>query len=96
MIIINQPHDKTSRDFVLEHGEGHTILDCPDCLTLYQAIPGGPCVVVPIPAYRDPTSGQDVAAFEYVYPFPATMAEVDAFVTSVEQRAIDHPYGGGA
>lgn len=94
MIIISNPHDKASRDFVAAYGEGHTIIEMADCLEIYPAIPGGPCVPVHIPAYRDPETGADVAAYDWVYPFPVTMAEVEEFIAMVDQRAIDNPYGG--
>lgn len=96
MIIISNPHDLASRRFVLEHGEGHTILEMPDALELYPRIPGGPCVPVHVPAYRDPDTGADVEEAEAIYAFPADLAEVEAFIAAAEQRAIDHPYGGGS
>ncbi len=94
MIIINNPHDLASRRFVLEHGEGHTILDMADALDLYPAIPGGPCVPVHISAYRDPETGGDIKGYDWIYAFPADLAEVVEFIAMVDQRAIDNPYGG--
>lgn len=104
MIIISNPHDQTSREFVAAYGEGHTILEMADCLEIYPAIPGGPCVPVHIPAYREPEQvidgltvpAYDVEAYDWIYAFPATMQEVIDFAAMAEQRAIDHPYGGGS
>lgn len=49
MIILHNQHDKDSRDFVNKYGEGHIVLEYPECLNYYSNISAFPSVVVTLP-----------------------------------------------
>lgn len=73
MIILHNPHDKTSRDFVAAHGAGHTVIDwyappIPPLIPMPSAFPsvvdmdaeGGP-IVVRLPIDMDDALAQIAA-----------------------------------
>jgi hypothetical protein len=45
MIILHNPHDKASRDFVDQHGAGMQVLEYPDCIQQFPQISAFPSVV---------------------------------------------------
>lgn len=53
-IILNNQHDKISRDFTELNASGKTVLNYPDCLTYFQNISAFPSVVIKVPPYRIP------------------------------------------
>lgn len=65
MIILHNPLDKASRDFVASYGAGHEVLEYPDCVQRYPYISAFPSVVVAesIDSHyicRQPTTWQEV------------------------------------
>ncbi len=91
MIILHNPEDKASRDFVEQHGSGHTVLSYPDCVAQYPYISAFPSVVVDVPATLavdeagQPTSEVIPAHYELVR-MPETWSDVDAYLTEVTAR----------
>lgn len=49
MIVLHNPLERQSRDFVELYCEGHTVLEYPDCVEQYPAIRAFPSVVLPLP-----------------------------------------------
>lgn len=63
-IILNNQHDKVSRDFVNLYGDGKTILNYPNCLEYFQSISAFPSVVIKVPPYRIPEHQEQVVNSE--------------------------------
>lgn len=49
MIILHNPHDKISREFVENYGQNCQILEYPECLNTFPNISAFPSVVLDIP-----------------------------------------------
>ena len=54
MIILHNPFDKQSRDFIDRYGRGNQIIEYPECVTYYPRISKFPAVVIIIPEHRIP------------------------------------------
>jgi hypothetical protein len=72
MIILHNPLDKVSRDFVASHGAGHTILEYPDCVQRYPYISAFPSVVV-----------AETATEHYICRQPQNWIDVEEFAESL-------------
>lgn len=91
MIILNNPLDKASRDFVSQYGAEHTVLQYPECVDQYPYISAFPSVVVDVPDTcaidldGNPTAEIIPAHYELVR-LPATWDDVDAYLAEVTAR----------
>lgn len=72
MIILHNPLDKASRDFVAAHGAGHEIMEYPDCVQKYPYISAFPSVVV-----------AETATEHYICRQPVNWADVEEFAESL-------------
>lgn len=73
MIILHNPLDKASRDFVAAHGAGHEVLEYPDCVQRYPYISAFPSVVV-----------AETATEHYICRQPKNWADVELFATELQ------------
>lgn len=100
MIILHSPFDKASRDFVEAYGEGHTVLEYPECVNQFPNISAFPSVVIEVPAYKtEDTVGENeefspginIPNYTELLRCPANWQEVEDYISMVNQRAIDSP-----
>lgn len=52
MIILHNPHDKDSRDFVEKYGQDNIILEYPECIETYPYTSAFPSVIINVPGYN--------------------------------------------
>lgn len=60
MIILNNQHDKNSRDFVSKYGIGQIVYNYPECIDHYSCISSFPSVVVLVPAYYQELETEEI------------------------------------
>lgn len=72
MVILHNPLDKDSREFVAKYGAGHTILEYPDCVQKYPYISCFPSVVV-----------AEYTNAHYICAAPKTWQDVEAYRLSL-------------
>jgi len=75
MIILHNPLDKASRDFVAAHGAGNEIMEYPDCVQRYPYISAFPSVVVA--EFNDA---------HYVCRQPQNWADVESFIAGLQSE----------
>jgi len=72
MIILHNPLDKDSRDFVAAYGAEHTILEYPACVARYPRISAFPSVIV-----------SETATAHFVCRKPETWQDVDDYAAQI-------------
>lgn len=95
MIIIHNPADKQSRDFVEQYGEGCDIIEYADGFALYPNVSAFPSIPIFVPEYsiRIKEADQEITIqvpeHEELYRCPATLQEVLDYIAMVEARAVN-------
>lgn len=93
MIILHNPHDKVSREFVEAKRPGDEVLLYPECVSTYPNISSFPSVVLNVPKHKvvEDLDGEQtetiVEAYTGVFPV-STWAEVEEKLAFFEANKI--------
>ena len=91
VIILHQPEDARSRDFVAQCPDDWEVREYPDCVADFPVISAYPTAVVTVPAHYDPILGSNVPAQDVMLRLPLSMGMVTDFINQVDAWAEYYP-----